>query len=302
MSCRRPRTPVVRTFPRSWTICKPTSKRRSSSKFKTVLDDMQKQDVVGGLRQIADEMPSEPALSIAKCEFWWDTMDRWAEDLVDPAGSGSCQCSGSKDSLPPAIVLEVLKNPRSRDQSARRDSRGRAGPARPGQGRVWQAQPAGFPKRRTAWITRQGCDRAYPRIASMPTAVRQGDPIAWRGSRSDGRRNANPRPPEHGRSGDRRRDRSDRTSLESRRRINPKGGGGGGSIARRRWRRHDQRFGAGASRHRRQCQGSSRSWHGNPSRRYFRAGRCPKSSAPAWTNTLASWKIGRRVSVPDTRR
>jgi hypothetical protein len=83
--------------------------RRKFVKFKTVLDDMKKQDVVGGLRQIADEMPSEPGLSIATCEFWWDTMDRWAEDLVDPAGSCSCQCSCSKDSLPPAIVLEVLK-------------------------------------------------------------------------------------------------------------------------------------------------------------------------------------------------
>ena len=83
--------------------------RRRFLKFKTVLDDMKAQDVVGGLRQMADELPSEPGLSIAACEFWWDTMDRWAEDLVDPACSGTCQCSGSADSLPPAIVLEVLK-------------------------------------------------------------------------------------------------------------------------------------------------------------------------------------------------
>jgi hypothetical protein len=83
--------------------------RRKFLKFKAVLDDMKSQDVVGGLRQIADDLPAEPGLSIAACEFWWDTMDRWAEDLVDPAGSGTCQCSGSPDSLPPAIVLEVLK-------------------------------------------------------------------------------------------------------------------------------------------------------------------------------------------------
>jgi hypothetical protein len=83
--------------------------RRKFLKFKTVLDDMKSQDVVGGLRQISDELPSEPGLSISACEFWWDTMDRWAEDLVDPACSGTCQCSGSRDSLPPAIVLEVLK-------------------------------------------------------------------------------------------------------------------------------------------------------------------------------------------------
>ena len=65
--------------------------RRKFLKFKTVLDDMKSQDVVGGLRQIADELPSEPGLSIAQCVFWWDSMDRWAEDLVDPACSGTCQ-------------------------------------------------------------------------------------------------------------------------------------------------------------------------------------------------------------------
>jgi hypothetical protein len=83
--------------------------RRRFMRFKTVLDDMKSQDVIGGLRQIADELPGEPGLSIAGCEFWWDTMDRWAEDLVDPAGGGTCKGGGSPDSLPPAIVLEVLK-------------------------------------------------------------------------------------------------------------------------------------------------------------------------------------------------
>ncbi len=83
--------------------------RRKFLKFKTVLDEMKSQDVVGGLRQIGDDLPGEPGLSIAVCEYWWDTMDRWAEDLVDPACSGTCQCSGSPDSLPPAVVLEVLK-------------------------------------------------------------------------------------------------------------------------------------------------------------------------------------------------
>ena len=83
--------------------------RRKFLKVKTVLDDMKKQDVVGGLRQIGDELQNEPGLSIAECEYWWDTMDRWAEDLVDPACKGTCNCSGSKGSLPPAIVLEVLK-------------------------------------------------------------------------------------------------------------------------------------------------------------------------------------------------
>ena len=83
--------------------------RRKFVTFKTVLNEMKSQDVIGGLRQVADDLPNEPGLSIAQCEYWWDTMDRWAEDLVDPACSGTCQCSGSPGSLPPSIVLEALK-------------------------------------------------------------------------------------------------------------------------------------------------------------------------------------------------
>jgi hypothetical protein len=51
----------------------------------------------------------EHGLSISQCEFWSDTMDRWAEDLVDPACSGACPGCRSKGSLPPSIVLEVLQ-------------------------------------------------------------------------------------------------------------------------------------------------------------------------------------------------
>lgn len=83
--------------------------RRRFLKFQTVLEEMKSEDVVGSLRQVAEEMPHEPGLSIAECEYWWDTLDRWAEDLVDPACSGQCRGGGSKASLPPSIVLEVLK-------------------------------------------------------------------------------------------------------------------------------------------------------------------------------------------------
>jgi len=63
--------------------------RRKFMKFKTVLEDMKEQDVIGGLRQLGDDIPQEHGLSMAQCEFWSDTMDRWAEDLVDPASGGS---------------------------------------------------------------------------------------------------------------------------------------------------------------------------------------------------------------------
>src|SRR5205085_6577444 len=83
--------------------------RRRLVKFKTVLNDMRKQDVLGGLRQLSDDVSREQGLSIAQCEYWSDVMDRWAEDLVDPACSGACPGCRCKGSLPPSIVLEVLQ-------------------------------------------------------------------------------------------------------------------------------------------------------------------------------------------------
>jgi hypothetical protein len=82
--------------------------RRQFLRFKTVLDEMRKQDVIGSLRTLGDDLKKENGLSIAQCEFWSDTLDRWAEDLVDPACNGQCQAK-SADSLPPSIVLEVLQ-------------------------------------------------------------------------------------------------------------------------------------------------------------------------------------------------
>jgi hypothetical protein len=83
--------------------------RRRYVQFKTVLDEMKKQDVIGGLRQLGDDLKREPGVSIAQCEYWSDTLDRWAEDLVDPANCGACPGAKSRDSLPPSIVLEVLQ-------------------------------------------------------------------------------------------------------------------------------------------------------------------------------------------------
>jgi hypothetical protein len=77
--------------------------------FKSVLEEMRKQDVLGSLRRLADDIPKEQGVSIAQAEYWSDVMDRWAEDLVDPACKGSCPGCRSKGSLPPSLVLEVLQ-------------------------------------------------------------------------------------------------------------------------------------------------------------------------------------------------
>jgi hypothetical protein len=83
--------------------------RRQYLRFKAVLDEMKKDDVIGGLRQVGDDLKKENGVSIALCEFWSDALDRWAEDLVDPTGSGKCPGSKSKASLPPSLILEVLQ-------------------------------------------------------------------------------------------------------------------------------------------------------------------------------------------------
>jgi hypothetical protein len=77
--------------------------------FGHVLEDMRRQDVTAGLRQLGDELREENGLSISQAEYWSDTLDRWAEDLVEVTKGGECPGSKSKGSLPPSIVLEVLK-------------------------------------------------------------------------------------------------------------------------------------------------------------------------------------------------
>jgi hypothetical protein len=64
--------------------------RRRYAKFQTVLDEMRKEDVLGSLRNLSDDIPKESGISMAMAEFWSDTLDRWAEDLVDPACKGCC--------------------------------------------------------------------------------------------------------------------------------------------------------------------------------------------------------------------
>jgi hypothetical protein len=63
--------------------------RRRFTQFKTVLDEMKNKDVLGALRQLGDDLPKESGLSIAQCEYWSDTFDRWAEDLVEPSSGGT---------------------------------------------------------------------------------------------------------------------------------------------------------------------------------------------------------------------
>lgn len=83
--------------------------RRPFARFRTVIDEMKEADIVGNLSDLSEEIPSNQGLSIAQCEFWSDSLDRWAENLVDPACSGTCPGCKSPGSLPPSIILEAMK-------------------------------------------------------------------------------------------------------------------------------------------------------------------------------------------------
>lgn len=59
--------------------------RVQQGKFKTVLNEMKSTEVVGQLREIADTVEGNlNGQAIAQTEFWSDTLDRWAEQLVGP--------------------------------------------------------------------------------------------------------------------------------------------------------------------------------------------------------------------------
>lgn len=83
--------------------------RRPMVKFQAVLEQMKKEDVLGGLRTLSNQVLEQQGMAIAEAEYWSDTLDRWAEDLVDPACKGECKGCKSKGSLPPSIILEVMQ-------------------------------------------------------------------------------------------------------------------------------------------------------------------------------------------------
>ncbi|MEM9283649.1 MAG: hypothetical protein AAGA96_17645 [Verrucomicrobiota bacterium] len=83
--------------------------RKQDLTFKNVLDQMRDLSVVSEVKDIGEEMlVNLSGRSISASEFWGDTLDRWAEELVAASNCEACQ-GGSKDSLPPEIVLDIMK-------------------------------------------------------------------------------------------------------------------------------------------------------------------------------------------------
>ena len=83
--------------------------RRKEEKFRRIADEMAELQIVSKLGLLGTRVRSnQSGDSISRVEFWADTLDRWAEELVSASKCGACR--GSKgNSLPPSIVLEIMR-------------------------------------------------------------------------------------------------------------------------------------------------------------------------------------------------
>lgn len=84
--------------------------RKPDLHFRNILDQMKKTQVVKALATVAENTADNfSGRSISGSEFWADTLDRWAEEMVAAGHCSACSsCSG--DSLPPEIVLKVMQS------------------------------------------------------------------------------------------------------------------------------------------------------------------------------------------------
>lgn len=95
--------------------------RKQDQRFKSLLEQMKKTEVVSALARIGDEVKTNwSGRGISASEFWADTLDRWAEEMVGAAEAGDNKGEAKpQDSLPPEIVLKVMKV--THDEMALRD-------------------------------------------------------------------------------------------------------------------------------------------------------------------------------------
>ncbi len=87
--------------------------RRPSDGFSRVLSEMQDAVVSDQLQGMAEAIKDNfIGDSTIEAEFWADTLDRWAEQLVDPLPEGEPPGEGGMvnlPNLPPEIVVEVMR-------------------------------------------------------------------------------------------------------------------------------------------------------------------------------------------------
>ena len=88
--------------------------RRPSAGFSRVLSEMQDAIVSDQMQNIAEAIIKDNFIgeSTIEAEFWADTLDRWAEQLVDPLPEGEPPAEMGLvelPNLPPEIVVEVMR-------------------------------------------------------------------------------------------------------------------------------------------------------------------------------------------------
>lgn len=93
--------------------------RRRLDRFLEVLHEMRQVDVLLALQQLADELRIQHGLAIAEAEYWADTLDRWAEELLEPLGDTAStdeeeptttdEEPAAPDAIPPQLLVEILR-------------------------------------------------------------------------------------------------------------------------------------------------------------------------------------------------
>lgn len=83
--------------------------RNQEEKFERILTEMKELDPVVQLAELGERVRENlSGESIVRAEYWADTLDRWAEEMVSVSKCGACK-GGNSVSLPPSIVLEVMR-------------------------------------------------------------------------------------------------------------------------------------------------------------------------------------------------
>ena len=87
--------------------------RKQDARFKTTLEEMKKSEIVRALSGDGDKVSVNlTGQAMTGSEYWADTLDRWAEEMV-AASHCKASSSSSSDSLPPEVVLKVMQSLRN---------------------------------------------------------------------------------------------------------------------------------------------------------------------------------------------
>jgi len=88
------------------------AERKPSKNYTRVLAEMQEATAVAQIRDMAAAINrNEVGQSTIEAEFWGDTLDRWAEQLVDPLGDSEPMPTSLVElpNLTPEIILQVMR-------------------------------------------------------------------------------------------------------------------------------------------------------------------------------------------------